>query len=110
MPPPHSPIGTAPATGCASCCCPAPSPWPAFPARLSETRIPNRSGTEGAVSRRKLTSASRGSRQVTALQLGKIFVGLAAVAAAALFQKADLTAMMRQGETFDIHFAEAHRL
>jgi phospholipid/cholesterol/gamma-HCH transport system substrate-binding protein len=47
---------------------------------------------------------------VTALQLGKIFVGLAAVAAAALFQKADLTAMMRSGETFDIHFTEAHRL
>ena len=56
-------------------------------------------------------SASRGpKRQVTALQLGKIFVGLAAVAAAALFQKADLTAMMRSGETIDIHFAEAHRL
>jgi phospholipid/cholesterol/gamma-HCH transport system substrate-binding protein len=57
-----------------------------------------------------MREAGRPKRQVTALQLGKIFVGVAGVAAAALFQKADLAAMMRPGETVDIHFAEAHRL
>jgi phospholipid/cholesterol/gamma-HCH transport system substrate-binding protein len=54
--------------------------------------------------------ADRTKRQVTALQLGKIFVAVAAVAAVALFQKADLAAMLRSGETLEIQFAEAHRL
>jgi len=48
--------------------------------------------------------------QMTTLRLGKIFVAVVAIAAAALFQKADLAAMMRPGETVDIQFAEAHRL
>lgn len=48
--------------------------------------------------------------QMTTLRLGKIFVAVVGVAAVALFQKADLAAMLRPGETIDIHFAEAHRL
>jgi len=49
-------------------------------------------------------------RRLTPLQLGKIFVVIAGVAAVALFQKADIAAALRSGETIDIHFAEAHRL
>jgi phospholipid/cholesterol/gamma-HCH transport system substrate-binding protein len=46
----------------------------------------------------------------SALQLGRIFVVLAAVAGALLFQKAQLTAMLRPGDTVSIQFSEAHRL
>lgn len=49
-------------------------------------------------------------REVTPLRLGTIFVVIAGVAALALFQKADILAALRPGETMDIHFAEAHRL
>lgn len=57
-----------------------------------------------------MRAATRPRRQVTALQLGKIFVAIALLAAVALFQKADLAATLRPGETIDIQFAEAHRL
>ena len=44
------------------------------------------------------------------LTLGKIFVTVAAVAAVLLFQKADILAGLRSGETIEISFSEAHRL
>jgi phospholipid/cholesterol/gamma-HCH transport system substrate-binding protein len=46
----------------------------------------------------------------SALRLGTIFVTVAGVAAVLLFQKADILAMVRPGETIEIKFAEAHRL
>ena len=46
----------------------------------------------------------------SALRLGTIFVTVAGVAAVLLFQKADILAMVRPGETIEISFAEAHRL
>lgn len=53
---------------------------------------------------------TRPRRTWSALTLGKIFVTVAAVAAVTLFQKAELTTMLRSGETIEISFAEAHRL
>lgn len=53
---------------------------------------------------------SRPRRPLTALQLGKIFVALAAVSAALLFQKAQLAALLRPGDTIQVQFTEAHRL
>jgi phospholipid/cholesterol/gamma-HCH transport system substrate-binding protein len=44
------------------------------------------------------------------LTLGKIFVTVAAVAAVTLFQKADILAGLRSGETIELSFSEAHRL
>ncbi len=46
----------------------------------------------------------------SALKLGTIFVILAAIAAVLLFQKADILAAVRSGETIEISFTEAHRL
>ena len=44
------------------------------------------------------------------LVLGRVFVTVAAVAAVLLFQKADILAALRSGETVEISFSEAHRL
>ncbi|WP_158295079.1 MlaD family protein, partial [Nocardioides caeni] len=52
----------------------------------------------------------RSGPRLTALQLGKIFVAVAAVSGALLFQKAQLSAMLRPGDTVEIQFTEAHRL
>lgn len=49
-------------------------------------------------------------RGLSSVQLGIIFVVVAAVAAVALFSKAQISAFFRSGDTFDIHFAAAHRL
>lgn len=57
-----------------------------------------------------MSATTRRLGNLSALTLGKIFVTVAALAAVALFQKADIAAMLRSGETIDIHFAEAHRL
>lgn len=54
-------------------------------------------------------SGSRKPR-LSALALGRIFVAVAAVAGALLFQKAQLAAMLRPGDTVEIQFTEAHRL
>lgn len=61
---------------------------------------------------KRRSAAKRGPRQprLTALQLGKIFVALAAVSGALLFQKAQLAAMLRPGDSVEIQFSEAHRL
>ncbi len=48
--------------------------------------------------------------RLTTLQLGKIVVTLAALSGALLFQKAELTAMLRPGDTVKVQFTEAHRL
>lgn len=53
---------------------------------------------------------TRPPRRLSALALGRIFVTVAAVAAVMLFQKAELAALLRPGETIEISFAEAHRL
>ncbi len=57
-----------------------------------------------------MRTTTRARRGLTTLQLGKIFVALALVAAALLFQKAQLSAALRPGETVEIQFREAHRL
>lgn len=54
-------------------------------------------------------SGSRKPR-LSALSLGRIFVAVAAVSGALLFQKAQLSAMLRPGDTVEIQFTEAHRL
>ncbi len=54
-------------------------------------------------------SGSRKPR-LSALALGRIFVAVAAVSGALLFQKAQLAAMLRPGDTVEIQFSEAHRL
>ncbi|HWJ09884.1 MAG TPA: MlaD family protein [Nocardioides sp.] len=48
--------------------------------------------------------------RLSALSLGRIFVAVAAVSGALLFQKAQLAAMLRPGDTVQIQFTEAHRL
>ncbi len=48
--------------------------------------------------------------RLSALSLGRIFVAVAAVSGALLFQKAQLAAMLRPGDTVQIQFSEAHRL
>lgn len=48
--------------------------------------------------------------RLSALSLGRIFVAVAAVSGALLFQKAQLSAMLRPGDTVEIQFSEAHRL
>lgn len=58
-----------------------------------------------------MTGSNRaGRRGVSPLVLGKVFVGLAAIAAVLLFQKADIQAALRGGETVELHFSEAYRL
>ena len=58
-----------------------------------------------------MTESKRAARRgVSPLVLGKVFVGLAAIAAVLLFQKADIQAALRGGETLELHFSEAHRL
>lgn len=67
-----------------------------------------------------MTRSSRASRTprsqrakrapLSALTLGKIFVTVAVVAAVLLFQKADILATVRTGETIELSFSEAHRL
>jgi len=49
-------------------------------------------------------------RTMSPLTLGKIFVTVAALAAVTLFQKADILAGLRSGETIELSFSEAHRL
>lgn len=59
-----------------------------------------------------MTRSMRKARRsgMSALALGRIFVTVAALAAVLLFQKADILAMLRSGETVEIRFSEAHRL
>ncbi|HVK30187.1 MAG TPA: MlaD family protein [Nocardioides sp.] len=48
--------------------------------------------------------------RLSALGIGRIFVVVAALAGVLLFQKAQLAAMLRPGDTMQIQFTEAHRL
>ena len=58
-----------------------------------------------------MTRSQRKPRKaMSPLTLGKIFVTVAAVAAVTLFQKADILAGLRSGETIELSFSEAHRL